>query len=81
MPRIAVEGNLPNIRKALENNGYEVVNMDSKNLASCACCVISGVDQNMMGMEDIVTQVPVISAEGMSEQEIVKEVQSKGQKN
>lgn len=82
MPRIAVEGNLSNVRKALQNNGFDVVTMDSsKDLANCDCCVISGVDQNMMGIEDTFTKVPVINAEGMNEQEIVEQVRSRTQKH
>lgn len=82
MPRIAVEGNLSNVRKALQNNGFDVVTMDSsKDLANCDCCVISGADQNMMGIEDTFTKVPVINAEGMNEQEIVEQVRSRTQKH
>lgn len=81
MPRIAVEGNLHNIQKALKNNGYDVVTMDgSQSLANCDCCVISGVDQNMMGVDTTFTNVPVINAEGMNEQQIVEQVRSRTQR-
>lgn len=81
MPRIAVEGNLHNVQKALKNSGFDVITLESsQELANCDCCVISGVDQNMMGVETTTSNIPVISAEGMNEQQIVDKVRSRTQR-
>lgn len=47
---IAVEKNLGNIIDALENEGYEVVTLDSGDLNSVDAVVVSGADINLMNM-------------------------------
>lgn len=37
--------------------------------------VLSGADQNIMGMQNIVTKAPVINASGLSPEEIWNEIQ------
>lgn len=73
--RVAVEEGLSPINKYLQENGYEVVGLNaSAQLDDYDCCVISGVDENVMGMQDIVTNVPVIDARGMSPEEVYEAV-------
>ncbi|MBP1155660.1 MULTISPECIES: YkuS family protein [unclassified Paenibacillus] len=74
MAKIAVENSLEDVKNALQQNGHEVISMDSGNLQNCDCCVISGQDQNMMGMSETATQASVINAQGMSADEIVQRV-------
>lgn len=74
MAKIAVENSLEDVKNALQQNGHEVVSMDSGNLQNCDCCVISGQDQNMMGMSETVTQASVINAQGMTADQIVERV-------
>lgn len=74
MAKIAVENSLEDVKNALQQNGHEVVSMDSGNLQNCDCCVISGQDQNMMGMSETATQASVINAQGMTADEIVQRV-------
>ncbi|WP_274362558.1 YkuS family protein [Paenibacillus thermotolerans] len=73
MAKVAVENSLGNIKDALHNSGYEVMDM-SGNLEACDCCVISGEDKNMMGMTDRATQASVINAQGMTEDEVIQRV-------
>ena len=72
MAKVAVEKHLSDVKQILEQNGYEVVGMDSA--TNCSCCVISGQDKNVMGMADTATEAPVINAEGLTAQEILDRV-------
>jgi hypothetical protein len=73
MARIAVENNLNHVKEALQNSGHEVVDMTG-NLDNCDCCVISGVDKDVMGIADRVASGSVINAQGMTAEEIVRRV-------
>jgi hypothetical protein len=74
MARIAVEGSLQNVKDSLERNGYDVVALEGGNIPACDCCVISGQDQNVMGIADRATQVNVINATGLTADQILQEV-------
>ncbi|MDP5272629.1 YkuS family protein [Chengkuizengella axinellae] len=74
MARVAVEENLSNVKQALENEGHDVVNLEENNMQNCQCCVITGQDQNMMGMADTHTQASIINADGLSANEVVNQV-------
>ncbi|MDA8211307.1 MAG: YkuS family protein [Clostridia bacterium] len=80
--RVAVEGNLSSLKKYLSEKGFEVVNLDplSKSgleLKNCDAVVISGMDTNLLGHEDIMTKAPVIDASGRSEAEILTQLQNR----
>jgi hypothetical protein len=77
MARIAVENNLANVKQFLQNNGFEVVSLDAQNMPDCDCYVISGMDQNMMGMQDIQTGAPVINAHGMSAEQVLAAINAR----
>lgn len=73
--RIAVEEGLSPVRSYLKGNGYDVVDLnESTQTDDCDCCVISGTDVNVMGMQDITTNVPVIDARGMTPEEVYQQV-------
>lgn len=75
---IAVEENLTNVNQALRSAGFETVSLDENSKsANLGAIVVSGQDQNFMGMHDISTKVPVISAEGRSAQEVVDLVRNR----
>lgn len=71
---IAVEQNLSNVIDLLETEGYEVVALDNTDLDSVDAIVVSGADINLMNIQDILTDVPVISAAGKSAEEILDEI-------
>lgn len=71
---VAVEDGLDNIREALEEAGFLVVGMDPEDLSRADAVVISGGDIDVLQMEDIEADVPVISAEGRSADEVVDDV-------
>ncbi|MVO98010.1 MULTISPECIES: YkuS family protein [Paenibacillus] len=72
MAKIAVEESLTSIKQALADNGYEVTSIEQSQDA--ACLVISGQDQNIMGITAATTPAPVISAHGLTDEEIVQAV-------
>jgi len=78
MAKIAVEAGLTDVRTALESKGYDVVMLRQESDAQqCDCCVISGVDRNVMGMQDIVIEGPVINGDGMDAHQICAEVENR----
>lgn len=72
MAKIAVENSLGNVRQVLQQNGHQVVSMDE--LSGADCCVISGQDQNMLGIAEIATQASVINAQGLTADEVLERV-------
>ncbi|MFC7392383.1 YkuS family protein [Scopulibacillus cellulosilyticus] len=77
MAKIAVEQSLTQVKDALESKGYEVVTLKSESDAKgCDCCVVTGGDVNVMGIQDIVIEGPVIDARGLSADQVCEEVDS-----
>jgi hypothetical protein len=78
MAKIGVEESLTNIQQALREKGHYVVELKKESDAqNCDCCVVTGLDINMMGMHDTVTKGSVIDANGMSADEVCKQVESR----
>lgn len=71
---IAVDENLKGLKEALASQGYDIVDLTEEEMKRADAVVITGMDQNMMGMEDIKTKVPVINAQGKSSEDIVKDI-------
>ncbi len=74
MARIAVEETLSDVEQALKNSGHEVVALNQNNAKNCHYCVVSGMDMNVLGMSDTVTQATVINAEGLTADEVVQRI-------
>ncbi|MGV3489123.1 MAG: YkuS family protein [Tuberibacillus sp.] len=78
MVKVAVEESLTNVSEALKAKGYNVVTLKNESDAKdCDCCVVTGQDVNVMGIQDVVTQGSVIDARGMSAEDICKEVEER----
>ena len=75
LAKIAVEASLPQVKETLSKEGYQVMTLDASNADQCDCCVISGLDQNMMGIADTSTKAPVINADGLTANEVLDQVQ------
>jgi hypothetical protein len=67
---IAVENNLGPVKDYLKAKGCRIVDVDQANETDIDAIVLSGGDINLLGMEDIVIDVPVISADGRTPEEI-----------
>ena len=75
MAKIGVEQSLTDVSEALQNHGYDVVTLKQESDArDCDCCVITGQDQNMMGIQNMLSKGSVINASGLTAEEICQEV-------
>ncbi|MGM0846169.1 MAG: YkuS family protein [Bacillota bacterium] len=76
--RIGVEESLQNVVQALREKGHDVVELKQESDAQdCDCCVLTGLDSNVMGIANVVTQGSVIEANGLSADEVCQQVESK----
>ncbi|WP_067934741.1 YkuS family protein [Alicyclobacillus kakegawensis] len=79
MKTVAVEQGLGNVKDYFEAQGCQVVELDHAAVsapAGASVMVVTGGDNNLMGMQDIVADVPVVSAEGLSPEEVYRRVQN-----
>lgn len=67
---IAVEDSLAPVKEYLMEKGCQVIEIEEAEYNDVDALVISGADENIMGMEDILNDVPVISAQGMSPEDV-----------
>lgn len=78
MKKIGVEQSLSNVSSALQEKGYEVIELKSEHDAKgCDCCIVTGQDSNIMGISNTVTPASVISAHGLTADEICNEVEER----
>jgi hypothetical protein len=75
---IAVENNLSPVQDFLSARGCEVIPVEKAADTRVDAVVVSGGGQNIMGMQDIETKAPVISASGRTPEEIWHEIQRRG---
>lgn len=73
--RVAVEEGLNHVSQYLQSQGCQVEPLNADQLQNCDCCVISGEDKDMMGMQDAMGQMQVINAEGLTPEEVYQSVQ------
>lgn len=80
---IAVENNLTPISEYLAEKGYKVENIDfgqgefTKNLDKYDAVVVTGMNENFLGVHDTVTKAPVINAKGMTKEDVYNEISSR----
>lgn len=82
MKRIAVEEGLDNICEELRERGFETVELhaDAYSLENVQAVVVSGMDADLMGIEDAATAVPVISADGLSPEEVADMIERRARR-
>lgn len=71
--RVAVEQELSDLRLMLTQRGYEVVNPGDARQVDAL--IITGMDRNVMGMQDINVESMVIDASGQTPEEIFKKLE------
>ncbi|WP_057912858.1 YkuS family protein [Peribacillus muralis] len=78
MSKIGVEESLTNIQEALREKGFDVVEIkqeaDAKNLD---CCVVTGMESNVMGISDPSIKASIIDANGLTADEVCNKVEDK----
>lgn len=72
---IAVEEGLTPVKEFLQEKGYRVVDIKRGQRADAA--VVSGMDDNFMNMENAVMDGPVVNAQGMTPQDVLRELERK----
>lgn len=77
MPKIGVEQSLTDVTAALQQKGYDVVQLNNEEDAKgCDCCVVTGQDSNIMGISNSVTSGGVIQSSGYTADEVCQQVES-----
>lgn len=80
MPKIGVEQSLSDVTAALQEKGYEVVQLrNEEDAKGCDFCIITGQDSNIMGISNAVTNGSILSASGYTADEICQHVESRMQ--
>lgn len=78
MARIGVEQSLTNVQNALREKGHDVIELKQESDANgCDCCVVTGGDSNVMGMQDTSMKGSVIEASGLTAEEVCQQVESR----
>lgn len=72
MKSIGIQKGLSTVRDYLKNNGYSVYEVDTTNITSSTtlqsfdALVVSGVNDNIMGIDNTDAKIPVINANGLA---------------
>ncbi|MCG8485530.1 MAG: YkuS family protein [Clostridia bacterium] len=79
MKKVAVEDTLTNVKSYLENNGYSVdyLNNSKESLDIYDAIVVSGLNNNMLGIQNSKTKSSVIVAKGRTPEEIKNELKDR----
>ncbi len=76
-PTIAVESQLSLHSHILQEAGYHVIALNEKALGTAQAIVVSGIDNNFLGMQDPKTLAPVIDADGMTPEQVLAAVKDR----
>ncbi len=71
---VAVATELGNVRAQLEARGFTVVDLKGTDLKQVDAVVVSGVSENLTGIQNIETEAPVIAASGRGAAEVAADV-------
>lgn len=78
MSKIGVEQSLTNVQDALRAKGYNIVELKQESDAKGVdCCVVTGLDMDVLGMQNTSMKGSVIDAHGLSADEICRQVDEK----
>ncbi|PWK16596.1 YkuS family protein [Tumebacillus permanentifrigoris] len=72
--KVAIEQNLSTVKDYLSQEGYQCVNLDNQNQndQGLEAIIISGADNNVMGVSNAASLAPVINAHGLTPEDISK---------
>jgi hypothetical protein len=71
---IAVEDNLTPFKNYLANEGYRVIGVKEAKGQNIDAVVLSGSDENLMGMQDVIINAPIINAKGRTPQQVLADI-------
>jgi hypothetical protein len=72
--RVAVDDALRPVKEQLLAGGFDVVRLAGGVPEDVQAIVVNGLDDNLMGRQDIVARVPIVNADGMTPTEVAEEV-------
>ncbi len=78
---IAVDDALTPVRNFLTEQGYQVIDVEAAKRQQVTAVVLSGMSENLLGMQDVMINAPVITAKGLTPEQIWNSIQEceKGQ--
>ncbi|GCD08387.1 MULTISPECIES: YkuS family protein [Clostridium] len=83
MKKVAVQNGLGIISDYLCKEGYTVKEFDNRKknagnfLNKYDAIVVTGENQNIMGIEDTISSTPIIDATGMTAKEVMQRIEAK----
>ncbi|MFJ8244920.1 YkuS family protein [Peribacillus asahii] len=78
MSKIGVEQSLTNVQDALRAKGYDIVELKQESDAQGVdCCVVTGLDSNVLGEQTTSIKGSVIEANGLTADEVCQQVEQK----
>lgn len=80
--KVGIEDNLSPVKEYLSSKGYEVENVDfaqqkSELSGRFDAFVVTGLNTNMLGINDVSTNSIIIDAAGMSPEQVYHELESR----
>jgi coenzyme F420-reducing hydrogenase alpha subunit len=72
--RVAVEDSLRAVKERLRAAGYDVLSLAGGVPDHVAAVVVNGLDDNLLGRQDVLARAPVINAAGLTPEEVAAEV-------
>lgn len=80
MKNVAIQEGLTPVQNYLKQQGYQVQVFDKRenfNLNSFDAVVLTGLDENELGIDVTVTRCPVIEARGLTPQQIQSQIENR----
>lgn len=74
---VYIEPGLGPVKEYLSQHGCTVKEVKNGQAPSenARCMVVTGADNNLMGMQDVVVQIPIVNADGLTPEEVYERVQ------
>ena len=78
MKSVAVERGLSPVKLYLESQGCQVVELQNGDTSArgSAVMVVTGADKNLMGIQSVRENIPIITADGLTPEDVYERVQS-----
>jgi hypothetical protein len=74
---VAVEEGLTPITLLLKREGYDVVDLEGERWKTADAIVVSGMDSDLMDIEETETRANVVEARGKTPQEVLKDIRAR----
>lgn len=72
--RIGVDDSLRPVKERLRAGGYDVVSLSAGVPPDVSAIVVNGLDENLLGIQDVAVRVPVVNAVGRTAEDVAAEI-------